>query len=79
MVIVDSPPVLNLADFDLITAPCESVLVVVRARKTAREALAKVLGQVDPRKLAGVVFNAAEEALEKGYYRYTATAKASGS
>ncbi len=79
MVIVDSPPVLNLADFDLIAAPCESVLVVVRARKTAREALTRVLGQVDPKKLAGVVFNAAEEALDKGYYRYAATAKASGS
>jgi capsular exopolysaccharide synthesis family protein len=76
LVLVDSPPALNLADFELITAPCENVLVVVRSRKTAREALSKVLAQVDPRKLAGVVLNATEEALDKGYYRSNGAGKA---
>jgi protein-tyrosine kinase len=78
LVLVDSPPALNLADFELIAAPCESVMVVARARKTARESLTKVLAQVDPRKMAGVVFNAAEEKPENGYYRYTAAARADG-
>jgi capsular exopolysaccharide synthesis family protein len=78
LVLVDSPPALNLADFELIAAPCESVMVVARARKTARESLTKVLAQVDPRKIAGVVFNAAEEKPESGYYRYTAAARADG-
>jgi capsular exopolysaccharide synthesis family protein len=77
LVLVDSPPALNLADFELIAARCESVMVVARARKTARESLAKVLSQVDPRKMAGVVFNAAEEPPDNGYYRYAA-AKADG-
>jgi Mrp family chromosome partitioning ATPase len=77
-VLVDSPPALNLADFELIAAPCESVMVVARARKTARESLTKVLAQVDPRKIAGVVFNGAEEKPESGYYRYTAAARADG-
>jgi capsular exopolysaccharide synthesis family protein len=76
LVLVDSPPALNLADFELIAASCESVMVVARARKTARESLAKVLAQVDPRKMTGVVFNAAEETPENGYYRYTAKAGA---
>jgi hypothetical protein len=49
---------------------------VARARKTARESLTKVLAQVDPRKMTGVVFNASEETPENGYYRYTAVAKA---
>ena len=78
LVLVDSPPALNLADFELIAAPCESVMIVARARKTARESLTKVLAQVDPRKMAGVVFNAAEEKPENGYYRYTAAARADG-
>jgi len=52
------------------------VMVVARARKTARESLTKVLAQVDPRKMTGVVFNASEEAPENGYYRYAAAAKA---
>jgi protein-tyrosine kinase len=76
MVLVDSPPALNLADFELIAASCESVMIVARARKTARESLTKVLAQVDPRKMTGVIFNASEETPEHGYYRYTAVAKA---
>jgi protein-tyrosine kinase len=76
LVLVDSPPALNLADFELIAASCESVMVVARARKTPRESLAKVLAQVDPRKITGVVFNAAEEKPENGYYRYAAKAGA---
>jgi Mrp family chromosome partitioning ATPase len=64
--------VLNLADFELIAAQAESVMIVVRARKTARESLTKVLSQIDPRKLVGVVFNAAEELSSREYYRYKA-------
>jgi protein-tyrosine kinase len=71
LVLVDSPPALNLSDFELIAAGCENVMVVARARKTARESLNKVIAQIDPRKIAGVVFNATEEPLENGYYRYT--------
>src|SRR6476469_1330616 len=76
LVLVDSPPALNMADFELIASSCESVMVVAGARETARESLTKVLAQVDPRKMTGVVFNASEEAPENGYYRYAAAAKA---
>jgi protein-tyrosine kinase len=78
LILVDSPPVLSLADFELIAAPCESVMVVARARKTARESLSKVLSQVDPRKLAGVVLNGVEEPVDSGYYRYSSAAKDGG-
>src|SRR5262249_52417732 len=43
LVIVDSPPALNLADLELILAPCESALLIVRNRKTSREALTNML------------------------------------
>ncbi|HZD96117.1 MAG TPA: CpsD/CapB family tyrosine-protein kinase [Candidatus Sulfotelmatobacter sp.] len=76
LVIIDCPPVLNLADFELIAAAAESIMLVVRSRKTVRESLTKMLAQIDPRKLAGVVFNAAEEV--KGEYQYKASAKAAG-
>jgi hypothetical protein len=66
---------MNLADFELISAACESAMLVARARKTDRHALTRVLAQVDPKKLAGVVFNAAEDELSKGYYKYTATSR----
>lgn len=74
LVLIDCPPALNLADFELIAAPAESVMLVVRSRKTARESLARVLAQLDPRKLAGVVFNAAEELAKQDYYQYQAKA-----
>lgn len=75
LVLIDSPPVLNLADFELIAAAAENVMIVIRARKTARESLNRVLSQIDPRKLAGVVFNAAEELANRDYYRYRMSAK----
>jgi capsular exopolysaccharide synthesis family protein len=68
LVIVDSPPALTVSDFELIMAHCESVMVLARARKTARESLAQVLAQIDPKKLAGVVFNAADEISHSDYY-----------
>jgi tyrosine-protein kinase Etk/Wzc len=78
LVIIDSPPIMNLADFELISAPCESAMLVARARKTDRRSLTRVLAQVDPKKLAGIVFNAAEDEQSKGYYKYTASSRASG-
>lgn len=74
MVIVDSPPTLNLADFELIAGCCESVLLVVRARTSQRDAIQKVLSQLEPAKLAGVVFNSTEQR-DGSYYQYGSAAK----
>jgi capsular exopolysaccharide synthesis family protein len=71
MMLIDSPPVLDLADTEMIMGACENVLLVTRAGKTKRQGLAKVMGQVDTKKLAGVVFNACDEAAAKNYYRYS--------
>jgi capsular exopolysaccharide synthesis family protein len=69
LVIVDSPPILNMADFELLMGSCDSAILVVRSRKTLSASLSRVLAEVDPAKLAGVVFNAAEEPLNGyGYY-----------
>ena len=60
LVLVDSPPVLNLADVELMTGACDGVLMVVRAQQTKRDVLQKTTSQIDPKKLLGVVYNAAE-------------------
>ena len=78
LVIVDSPPALTVSDFELIMAYCESTVIIARARKTARESLAQVLAQIDPKKLAGVVFNAAHEISHSDYY-YRRSGSVSGS
>jgi capsular exopolysaccharide synthesis family protein len=70
LVIVDSPPVLNMADFELLMGACDSALLVVRSRKTLSASLSRILAEVDPAKLAGVVFNASEEPVN-GYGYFT--------
>jgi protein-tyrosine kinase len=69
LVIVDSPPILNMADFELLMAACDSAILVVRSRKTTSALLSRTFAEVDPAKLIGVVFNGADEpASGYGYY-----------
>ncbi len=70
LVILDAPPVLNLADVEIISASCDGLLMVVRAQKTRRDVLQKSAGQLDPKKLLGVVYNAAEGAHHHYNYAY---------
>lgn len=69
IVMVDTPPILPLADFELISSACDGVLMVVRARRTSRELLQKTVGAIDAKKLLGTVFNATEVS-SKNYYGY---------
>lgn len=75
LVLFDAPPVLNLADVEIITAGCDGVLMVVRAQKTRREVLQKSAGQIDAKKLLGVVYNAAEGAHHHYTYAYQGAAE----
>jgi protein-tyrosine kinase len=59
-VLIDTPPIQPLADFELISAACDGVVMVVRAHHGQRETLQKTAGTLDPRKLLGVVFNASD-------------------
>lgn len=59
LMVVDSPPVLPVADFEQIVSACDGVLVVVRAQQTHRELLKKTAARIDPKKLIGAVFNGA--------------------
>lgn len=70
LVIVDSPPILGLADFELISAACESILLVVRARKSERETVTTMRQHVDASKVVGVVLNSMTNPNTKKYYRY---------
>lgn len=67
LILVDSPPVLNLADVELITAACDGVLMVVRAHHTKRDLLHKSANQLNPKKLLGLVYNAVENGLHHRY------------
>jgi len=70
LVLVDSPPILGLADFELIAARCDGVLMVVRARATAREIVEAAVRELDKKKVLGVVLNGHEASHRPYYYDY---------
>jgi capsular exopolysaccharide synthesis family protein len=70
MVLVDSPPILELADTELILSVCDGMLMVMRAGTTKRQDVADVLGHVDTKKLVGIVFNGSNDASARRYYQY---------
>lgn len=60
-VIIDSPPIGTVADFELLQLVCDGTIVVVRPDHTGRSACAKALENVSHAKLLGVVLNGVED------------------
>ena len=56
-VVLDSPPVGAVADYDLIEAVCDGVILVVRPDHTNRDLCKTALGSVPKGKLLGVLLN----------------------
>jgi capsular exopolysaccharide synthesis family protein len=74
VVLIDTPPIFPLADFELISVACQGVVTVVRAHYGQRETLQKSASSVDRKKLLGFVFNGAYSN-DKQYYGYKYEAK----
>jgi capsular exopolysaccharide synthesis family protein len=72
-VLIDTPPAL-LPDCRLIERWVDGFLMVVTANKTPRRMLTEALGEIDPHKVFGLVFNADDRASARyyGYYEYGA-------
>ena len=66
-VVVDAPPVLALAEGLILQDVVDSILLVVRAQKTPREAVQRAVRSLDPERLAGVVLNGADPASAYSY------------
>ena len=60
LVLIDAPPVLRFADFDLIASACRHVLLVACGRKTNRTSLADACAHVNARKFLGVIYTSQE-------------------
>ena len=56
-IIVDSPPIAAVADYDLLQSVCDGVIVVVRPDHTSRTACKRALESVPQDKLLGVLLN----------------------
>jgi Mrp family chromosome partitioning ATPase len=76
-IILDSPPVGAVADYDLIQAVCDGVILVVRPDHTNRELCKASLATVPEAKLLGVLLNCVPDwSLARGgkadhYYYYS--------
>ncbi len=69
-VIVDTPPVLPLADCRVIDTWVDGFLLVASAHQTPREAIDDTLRILDPKKVPGVIFNGADGFARGRAYRY---------
>jgi protein-tyrosine kinase len=72
-VLVDTPPVLSVADCRMLSSLVDGFIVVVAASRTPRRALVDALKVIDPAKILGVVLNG-DDRPQGPYYRYEAYA-----
>jgi protein-tyrosine kinase len=71
-VIVDSPPLLPLADTSVWSRFVDGILLVVREGRTERQELRRGLGVLDHSRLLGVVVNSCTDTHHQDYYsRYS--------
>ncbi|HEX4487759.1 MAG TPA: CpsD/CapB family tyrosine-protein kinase [Terriglobales bacterium] len=74
-IIIDSPPLLPLADATVWARLADGVLMVVREGKSEKKYLQRGLTAIDPKSLLGVVVNSCSNTDHKNYYsRYAVTA-----
>jgi Mrp family chromosome partitioning ATPase len=60
-VIIDSPPVASVADYELLQVVADGVLLVVRPDHTKKNAWTRAIQLVSQKKLIGVILNCAED------------------
>jgi protein-tyrosine kinase len=78
-IIVDSPPLLPVADASVWSRLADGMLLVVREGKTEKRQLQRALASVDASNVLGVVINSCSTADEKHYYaRYHKTRPGAG-
>ena len=71
-IVIDSPPVLPLADTSVWMRLADAVLLVTRPGKTAKRQLQRALEAVEQSKLLGALLNGSREAALSDYYGYYA-------
>lgn len=68
--IIDSPPILALADMNIISKMADGVIMVVRAGETPKDIVLKAVHSLPADKIAGVILNGAESIPKKYKYYY---------
>jgi capsular exopolysaccharide synthesis family protein len=72
-IIIDSTPILPVADTSVWARLCQGILLVVREAKTEKRQLQKAIDALDSSSLLGVVLNSSSNNEHKSYYTYYGT------
>jgi capsular exopolysaccharide synthesis family protein len=67
-IVIDSPPVLPLADTSIWARLADGILLVARQGTTEKKQLTKGLGTLEPRKIIGALLNGSKAPTDHGYY-----------
>jgi capsular exopolysaccharide synthesis family protein len=70
LVIVDSPPVVPIADTNLLVRVCDSAIVVVRADRTPASLVKASINKIGREKVSGIVLNGVQNLRSTDYYGY---------
>ncbi|HYA91420.1 MAG TPA: CpsD/CapB family tyrosine-protein kinase [Thermodesulfobacteriota bacterium] len=72
-IIIDSPPLLAVADSTLLSTMVDGVILVIRAGYASRDSVQSAIKSIDRQKIIGVIFNQIDtkpSAYSSEYYRY---------
>jgi len=69
-ILMDCPPILPLADVNIIAKMAEGMLLVVKAGKTPKDLVLKAANSLSGTNIVGVVLNGAVKAPKQYYYQY---------
>jgi capsular exopolysaccharide synthesis family protein len=67
-IVIDSPPVLPLADTSVWMRSADGILLIARQGTTEKRQLTKGLEALDPKKLIGAVLNSSKHSSDNYYY-----------
>jgi capsular exopolysaccharide synthesis family protein len=67
-VVIDSPPVLPLADTSVWSRLCDGILLVTRQGTSEKRQLQRGVDAIDPQKLIGAILNSSSSAPHSDYY-----------
>jgi capsular exopolysaccharide synthesis family protein len=67
-IILDTPPILPLADMNIFSQWVDGILLVVRASKTPRSMVKRAIDSLSSEKIIGAVLNGIEPSFSKYYY-----------
>ncbi|MBN2320630.1 MAG: CpsD/CapB family tyrosine-protein kinase [Acidobacteria bacterium] len=67
-IVIDSPPVLSLADATLLVPLCDAVILVVRANSTPAKLVKNTIDVIGRERISGIVFNRQRQKYPSRYY-----------